>query len=84
MSFACLISKGCLSLIDDFPFEPYKQAVQTAYQDRTRIRVALFGVRPLIGKVKSISRDYFILENDYSTSVIRYSEIRFITVYEDE
>ena len=84
MSSACLISKGCLSLIDDFPFEPYKLAVQNAYQYKAKIRVALFGVRPLIGKVKSISRDFFILENDYSTSVIRYSEIRFITVYEDE
>ena len=71
-------------MIDDLPFEPYKLAVQTAYQDKTKIRVALFGVRPLIGKVTSVSRDYFVLWNDYSTSVIRYNEIRFITVYEDE
>ena len=71
-------------MIDDLPFEPYKLVIQTAYQDKTKIRVALFGVKPLTGKVKSVSRDYFVLDNDYSTSVIKYNEVRFITVYEDE
>ena len=71
-------------MIDDLPFEPYKLTIQTAYQDKTKIRVALFGVKPLTGKVITVSRDYFVLGNDYSTSVIRYSEIRFITIYEDE
>ena len=71
-------------MIDDLPFEPYKLTIQTAYQEKTKIRVALFGVKPLTGKVTTVSRDYFVLGNDYSTSVIKYNEIRFITVYEDE
>lgn len=71
-------------MIDDLPFEPYKLAIQEAYKEKHKIRVALFGVKPLVGTVLNVARDYFILMNEYSTSVIKYNEIRFITVYEDE
>lgn len=71
-------------MYDDMPFMPYMQAVQDAYKEKKRIRVALFGVKPMVGSVKSVSKEFFILENEYSSTLIKYSEIRFVTVYVDD
>lgn len=65
-------------------FLPYVQAIQNAYKESKRARVALFGVKPVVGSIKSIAKDHFIIENEYSTSIIKYSEIRFVSVYSDD
>lgn len=73
-----------MMMYDDMPFMPYMQAVKTAHLEMHRVRVALFGVKPIVGTVQSVSKDFFVLKNDYSTTVIKYSEIRFISVYDEE
>lgn len=65
-------------------FLPYVQAINNAYKEGKRVRVALFGVKPIVGSIKSVSKDHFIIENEYSTSIVKYSEVRFVSVYSED
>ena len=65
-------------------FDPYVQVIKKAYADGKQVRVGLFAMKPITGKVISVSQSFFILENEYSENVISYDEIRFVTVYKEE
>ena len=71
--------------MNDFdPFPPYIEAVQEAYRLERRIKISVFGAKPVIGSIKSVSRDFFVLENEYSEWIVRYEQIRWISVFRDE
>lgn len=66
----------------DFPFKPFIMAVQRAYEHHLNVRISLFGQRPISGEVSSVSKEFFVLRNDYSETIVPYEEIRLLTVYD--
>jgi hypothetical protein len=66
------------------PFDPYVQVIKKAYGDGLQVKIGLFGMKPITGKVSSVSQTFFILENEYSETTITYDEVRFVTVYKEE
>ena len=66
------------------PFDPYVQVIKRAYANKSEIKISLFGLKPITGKVSSVSQTFFILENDYSETIVTYDEVRFVIVYKEE
>ena len=55
--------------------------IKKAYQDERQVKIGIIAGRPVTGKVKSVSQLHFVVENEYSETVIDYSEVLYVTVY---
>ena len=68
----------------EIAFNPYVMAIKKAYQDERQVKIGIIAGRPVTGKVKSVSQSHFVVGNEYSETVLDYSEVRYVTVYRDK